>query len=50
MERIELNEEYSGRRALAAILLLVLGLGMIGYAIYQMLTPQTEWILSLIHI
>lgn len=44
MERIELNEEYSGRRALAAILLLVLGLGMIGYAIYQMLTPQTEWI------
>lgn len=44
MERIELNTEHVGLRAALAAAFLILGMGLMGYSIYQFLTPQTEWI------
>jgi len=43
VERIELNEEHVGRRLAAAVLLLLLGVGMLTYAIQGLLKPQTGW-------
>lgn len=44
VERIDLNEEHIGRRVVLVVILLVFGLGMLGYAAYQLFNPQTEWV------
>ena len=43
VKRIELNEEHIGRRLITAGVLLVLGLGLLAYAVLQLLTPETGW-------
>lgn len=43
MERIELSEEHVGRRAVAAVLFLIIGAVALGYAIHQVSTPQAGW-------
>ncbi len=43
VERIELNEKHTGRRLIAAGALLVLGAGMLTYAIMGLLAPETGW-------
>ncbi len=44
VERIELNEEHIGRRVALVVILLIFGLGMLGYTAYQLFNPQTEWV------
>lgn len=44
VERIELNEEHTGRRLIAAGVLLVFGAAMLAYAFGQLLSPEEEWI------
>lgn len=43
MERIELNEEHTSRRGILAAALLLLGVGLLVYAFFQFLNPETEW-------
>ena len=44
VERIELNEEHSGRRLTIAIVLLLFGAAMLTYSFMQLLSPGEEWI------
>lgn len=44
MERIELNEEHTGRKLAAAIALLLFGAAMLAYAFGQLVSPEEEWI------
>lgn len=44
VERIELNEEHTGRRLIAAGVLLVFGAAMLAYAFMQLISPEEEWI------
>lgn len=43
MERIELNEEHTGLRLIAAAVLLLLGAGLLAYSITGLLTPELGW-------
>lgn len=43
VERIELNEEHISRRGILAAALLLLGVGLLVYAFFQFLNPDTEW-------
>ena len=43
VERIELNKEHIGRRLIAAVGLLILGAGLLTYAIVGLMTPETGW-------
>lgn len=44
VERIELREGNTKGRLIAVGALLLLGAGMLAYSVYQLLSPQTEWI------
>lgn len=44
IERIELSEEHTGRKLLAAGALLIFGAAMLAYAFVQLLSPQEEWV------
>lgn len=44
VERIELNTEHTGRRLIAAAVLLVFGAAMLTYAFVQLVSPEEEWI------
>ena len=44
MERIELNEEHSGRRLILVAVLLIFGAAMLTYSFMQLLTPGEEWV------
>lgn len=44
VERIELNEENTKRRLLLAVIFLLIGAAGIGYGVWQLMTPQTDWI------
>ena len=44
VESIELNNEHTGRRLALMLLFLAAGVIFLGYAVMQMLTPQSEWI------
>lgn len=44
VERIELSGEHTGRRLIAAGVLLVFGAAMLAYAFGQLVSPEEEWI------
>ncbi len=43
VEKIELSEKTPKRRIVIAVLLLAVGLGFLGYAIFSALTPENGW-------
>lgn len=43
VERIELNEDHVGRRLVIAGALLILGAGLLAYAVMGLLAPETGW-------
>lgn len=43
VERIELNDEHTGRRLIAAVVLLLFGAALLAYAFMQLMTPEDGW-------